>query len=1012
MTGIDFRRSLAFFERVVVVALALSNTFGTTFAKCDEFSLDTEHHTSTVVRASCVDNSNFTFLLNNGSIRQDCAWITKNKDKVAVRRSAYCAKADVKTQCSATCDDSCCRDNSAFRFTLKNFNKEVDCGWITKNERQEAKRKAMYCTENYVKGGCPFTCNSCSGPQPSPSPPPPPPPTPTPACRDNNAFRFTLKNFNKEVDCGWITKNKRHEAQRKAMYCNDGPVKGGCPFTCNSCSGPQPPPPPPSPTPPNPPPPPTPTPPNPPNTPTPIPPGPSPSPPTHNGVPFVRLNSSCQNKIPLQSVFGVNQYQCEASCASNSRCTAVEFTSSSCQLFLRCDGEDIGGNCPSGRICALKKKRKIDANNVLYTVKACVSNGVGQPSCTPVPVTDLRFTKQSAANSCEETEGQKGSVTYVDLTLPAGKALFVEVTTNVSGQSANNGFFVRPTRHTRNWGRAEVAGRTASFYLADTGQFSVEFAPDWIWRNQNQATTFDALMLFVNPEITLPGNLTPIPPDSEGTFVNLGPNKQYLFVGGIDYDWGKDYVFKVHDNTSVYFEKGAHVRGRIVQTEKKVKNVLLKGYGTLDVHYDLDDDVIGVSDDATRQNVGIFGKNIRVDGLTLINTNPTCGLFGYCLNINANWSPLAEPTRGPFDAFDLQLKDPPFAFRQAHCQEKNMDDSPNYDFNNCPTSHNDGQKVSYVKCMTWQLGHDGLNAGKWGTVEKSFVRTVDDAIKPWDSHGIYKDITIWQLTLGWPINFGWWNWNQPDVDTVIDSISVIHNHNWVTSPNWPETESGQCVIGGIYGSGAVKERYRLSNIFVETAASCAVGLQISKNAYSRHPTPEGCVGNMNDMRIDGIYFDENFYQIGGYNNFISGENNPNPGCSGNLSGKVQNMSISGIVAGRPLSRSDFIVKSNSVSNLTFGSASDPNAQDRKYQKYENRNAHGGSNRNGGSGGIEIDANGVSTQTHLECQDRCQSDWSCDCVVYRRSDSTCWKRSQCTVSKFGKEDGDYDVYMRL
>ena len=247
---------------------------------------------------------------------------------------------------------------------------------------------------------------------------------------------------------------------------------------------------------------------------------------------------------------------------------------------------------------------------------------------------------------------------------------------------------------------------------------------------------------------------------------------------------------------------------------------------------------------------------------------------------------------------------------------------------------------------------------------------------------------------------------------MIDSISVIHNHNWVTSPNWPETESGQCVIGGIYGSGAVKERYRLSNIFVETAASCAVGLKKKKNAYSRHPTPEGCVGNMNDMRIDGIYFDENFYQIGGYNNFISGENNPNPGCSGNLSGKVQNMSISGIVAGRPLSRSDFIVKSNSVSNLMFGSASDPNAQDRKYQKYENRNAHGGSKRNGGSGGIEIDANGVSTQSHLECQDRCQSDWSCDCVVYRRSDSTCWKRSQCTVSKFGKGDGDYDVYMRL
>lgn len=246
---------------------------------------------------------------------------------------------------------------------------------------------------------------------------------------------------------------------------------------------------------------------------------------------------------------------------------------------------------------------------------------------------------------------------------------------------------------------------------------------------------------------------------------------------------------------------------------------------------------------------------------------------------------------------------------------------------------------------------------------------------------------------------------------MIDSINVIHNHNWVTSSKWPETQSGQCVIGGIYGSGAVKERYRLSNIFVETAASCAVGLQISKKAYSRHPTPEGCVGNMNNMRIDGIYFDESFYQIGGYNNFISGETNPNPGCTGNLSGKVQNMSISGFVAGRRLSRSDFIVDNGSVPNLTFGSAADPNAEDRKYQKYENANAYGGSKRNGGSGGMEIDTNGVSVQTILQCQDRCQSDWSCDCVVYRRSDSMCWKRRQCVVSEFDNGDGDYDVYMR-
>jgi len=108
-------------------------------------------------------------------------------------------------------------------------------------------------------------------------------------------------------------------------------------------------------------------------------------------------------------------------------------------------------------------------------------------------------------------------------------------------------------------------------------------------------------MLFVNPQIDIPTkDVITIQSNSKNIFEDLGPNKNYVFEAGIDYDWGRDHVFKVHDNTNVYFEKGAYVRARIVQTEKKVDNVLLKGYGTLDVHYDLDDDVIGISDDATR----------------------------------------------------------------------------------------------------------------------------------------------------------------------------------------------------------------------------------------------------------------------------------------------------------------------------------------------------------------------------------------------------------------------------
>jgi hypothetical protein len=512
-------------------------------------------------------------------------------------------------------------------------------------------------------------------------------------------------------------------------------------------------------------------------------------------------------------------------------------------------------------------------------------------------------------------------------------------------------------------------------------------------------------MLFVNPEMELPKGLTEISDDTTDPSIDLGPNRGYVFAADMNYDWGRDMVFKVHDNTAVYFEPGAHVRARIVQTEKKVKNVIISGYGTLDNHYTPEDEIIGISDDRTRQTIVIFGKNINVFGVTLINTDPECGAWGYCLNINPNWAPMPDYD-DPFDADELQLKDPPFKFRQAHCQEKNMDDSPNTDFHNCPSSHADGQQVSYVKCMTWQMGQDGLNAGKYGTVEKSFVRVIDDSIKPWDSYGVYKDITIWQLALGWPINFGWWNWNQPDVSTVVDSIYVIHNHNWMSSADWPETSSGQCVVGGIYGSGAVKRGYQLSNIFVETAASCAVGLQISKSAYSRHPTPEGCVGSMVDFEIDGIFFDEEFYQTGGYDNFLSGEEQPSSGCTGDLSGKIENFQISGLVAGRALSLSDFDRNGleTTVPGLVFKEAVDPHPAP-VYTLYAGKNAYPGKGAD-----LEVDSDGVPVSSASQCAERCHADWGCDCVVFQPSTSVCWKRRGCKSAHFDADD-NYDVYVR-
>lgn len=153
---------------------------------------------------------------------------------------------------------------------------------------------------------------------------------------------------------------------------------------------------------------------------------------------------------------------------------------------------------------------------------------------------------------------------------------------------------------------------------------------------------------------------------------------------------------------------------------------------------------------------------------------------------------------------------------------------------------------------------------------------------------------------------------------------------------------------------------------------------------------------------------EEFHQIGGYNNYLSGESDPEDDCDGELSGKIENMSISGLVAGRALSLSDFIIGDDStVENLTFNDdITDPNEIDRaNFVKYEDKNAYEG------YGGVEIDDSGVNVLSYLQCLDRCLSDWSCECVVFNNEDLECFKRANCEVSEFDDGGGYYDVYVR-
>ena len=89
----------------------------------------------------------------------------------------------------------------------------------------------------------------------------------------------------------------------------------------------------------------------------------------------------------------------------------------------------------------------MDNINIKYEVQACVTDKivVGQPCKLQNVSNFLQYSKQPAQQNCEETNGQKGSITYVDLILPPGKVLYVRVKTKVLGQNSNRGFFVRPS---------------------------------------------------------------------------------------------------------------------------------------------------------------------------------------------------------------------------------------------------------------------------------------------------------------------------------------------------------------------------------------------------------------------------------------------------------------------------------------------------------------------------------------------------------------------------------------
>ena len=238
---------------------------------------------------------------------------------------------------------------------------------------------------------------------------------------------------------------------------------------------------------------------------------------------------------------------------------------------------------------------------------------------------------------------------------------------------------------------------------------------------------------------------------------------------------------------------------------------------------------------------------------------------------------------------------------------------------------------------------------------------------------------------------------------MVDSIYVIHNHNWISSA--AVVDSGKCTISANYGSGSVTRGLRVRNIFAETATSCAVGLRINKKAFNRHTTPTGCVGSIYDTRIDSFFADEPFkLPKAGYNNYVGGEVNVSAGCTGELSGRVDGFAVAGSVDGRNLDASDFSVHAGTVSGVTFGAPQDPHP----VPTYA---AHFDMKADATQGALAaLDLDGVSVSSADRCIARCHSDLSCDCVVYDIQHKECYKMRGCNSTRFYADAG-HDVYVR-
>ncbi len=116
-----------------------------------------------------------------------------------------------------------CQDVSSFTFEVESTGNTVGCSWLLKNDQAtDAKRTAMYCIKDDVRGACKASCDSCSQ-------------------QDDPDYEFPLLFVSgKTGDCDWIAK----KVERRNKYCfssadclSASEIGLKCPDACGFTSG-------------------------------------------------------------------------------------------------------------------------------------------------------------------------------------------------------------------------------------------------------------------------------------------------------------------------------------------------------------------------------------------------------------------------------------------------------------------------------------------------------------------------------------------------------------------------------------------------------------------------------------------------------------------------------------------------------------------------------------------------------------------------------------------------------